>query len=104
LQGDSTASETSVQTVKPDEIKITRARFPWVDARLVHNEDTIMLDYSKGAVAGGDPAVDRKTRTFGFRVAGDDSLFVEDAFADSPGKYEKPEDLARQIIEILFAA
>lgn len=104
LQGHSTAAETGVQTVKPDEIKITRARFPWVDARLVHNQDIIMLDYAKGAGVHCDPVIDRKTRTFAFKVAADDSLFVEDAFADSPRKYEQPEELARQITEVLFAA
>jgi hypothetical protein len=104
LQGDSTSAETGVQTIKADEIKITRARFPWVDARLAHTGDTITLDYSKGPGVEGDPSLDRKTRAFSFQVAPDDSLFVEDAFADSPRRYAKPEELARQITEVLFAA
>ena len=37
LQGDLTASETRVQTSRADEVKITRSRFPWVDARLTHH-------------------------------------------------------------------
>lgn len=102
LQGDSTSAETSVRTTKPEEIKITRARFPWVDARLVHSEDTITLDYAKAPGVEGDPTLDRKTRIFAFRVAADDSLFVEDAFMDSPRQYRQPEELARQITEILF--
>lgn len=104
LQGHATSAETAVRTVKADEINITRARFPWIDARLTHNGDTITLDYAKGADVEGDPSLDRKTRAFLFRVAPDDSLFAEDAFADSPRTYAKPEDLARQITEILFAA
>jgi hypothetical protein len=104
LQGDLTSAETAVQTIKADEIKITRARFPWVDARLVHNEDTISLDYAKGPGAEGDPKQDRKTCIFTLRVAPDDTLFVEDGFAASPRQYKQPEELARQITEMLFAA
>jgi hypothetical protein len=104
LQGDLTSAETAVQTVKPDEIRITRTRFPWVDARLVHNEATIALDYAKGPGGEGDPNQDRKTCSFAFQVAPDDSLFVEDAFAASPRQYKQPEELARQITEMLFAA
>jgi hypothetical protein len=48
LQGDLTASETRVQTSRADEVKITRSRFPWVDARLTHHGDTITLEYAKG--------------------------------------------------------
>jgi hypothetical protein len=104
LQGDYTSADTNLQTIKPGEVKITRARFPWVDARLVHSDDTITLDYAKDPGAQGDPGLDRKTRTFAFQVAPDDTLFVEDAFADSPQAYRKPEELARHITEFLFAA
>jgi hypothetical protein len=104
LQGDTTSSETVIQTVKADEIKITRARFPWVDARLIHNGDTITLDYAKGPGAQGDLNLDRKTRAFAFKVAPDDSLYVEDAFAPSPQRYKLPEELAKRITEMLFAA
>ena len=103
LQGDATACETAVLTIKADEVKIARARFPWVDARLSHNGDSITLDYAKGPGVEGDPTVDRKTSTFAFKVAPDDTLFVEDAFAESPRRYPQPEDLARQITEVLFS-
>jgi hypothetical protein len=103
LQGDSTSAETGVETIKADEIKITRARFPWVDARVIHKDDIITLDYAKGPGVKGDPKLDRKTQTFTFRVAQDDSLYVEDAFADQPKEYKQPEDLARRITEVLFA-
>ena len=102
LQGDPTSADTTFQTIKPDEVKITRARFPWVDARLAHNEDTISLDYAKGLGTAGDPKLDRKTCTFVFRVAPDDTLFAEEAFAAQPRSFAKPEELGRHITELLF--
>ena len=102
LQGDLTAAEMALQTIQPGEVKITRARFPWVDAHLMHREDTLMLDYAKGLGAGGDPTFDRKTRSYVLRVAPDDSLYVEDAFSDSAKRYTKPEELGREITEIPF--
>jgi hypothetical protein len=102
LQGDPTSSETQFETVKADEVKIARARFPWVDAQLAHRDDTIALDYAKALGVAGDGALDRKTRIFAFRVAADDTLFVEDGFAETPQQYRQPEDLARHITEILF--
>jgi hypothetical protein len=104
LQGDPTSSDTRFETVKPDEAKIVRARFPWIDAQLTHRDDTIALDYAKALGAAGDPALDRKTRIFAFRVASDDTLFVEDAFAEPTQQYRQPADLARHITEILFSA
>jgi hypothetical protein len=104
LQGDLVSTDTSLQTVKPDEVKITRARFPWVDARLIHREDTIVLDYAKGLGIAGDPEMDRKTQTYTFQVAPDDMLFLEDAFDEPPQRYTQPEELARQIMETLFRA
>jgi hypothetical protein len=103
LQGAPVASETEVQTIKADEAKITRARFPWVDAQLIHRGDTITLDYAKGPGLQGDPAVDRKTSAFVFKVAADDTMFVQEAFAGRPHRYEQPEELARHITEILFS-
>jgi hypothetical protein len=104
LQGDPTSADTTFQTVKPGEVKITRARFPWVDAHVTHREDTIALDYAKGLGTAGDPQLDRKTRSFVFRVAPDDALVAEDAFAEPPRTFSKPEDLARHITELLFGA
>jgi hypothetical protein len=106
LQGDLTSSETRVQTTKADDVKVTRSRFPWVDAHLTHHDDTITLDYAKGPGLPGDPALDRKTCAFAFHVASDDTLSVQDAFPDgaAPRDYPHPEDLARRITEILFAA
>jgi hypothetical protein len=104
LQGDVTAAETAIQSVSADEIKITRARFPWVDARVIHNHDTITLDYARGPGVAGDPNIDRTTRTFAFKVAQDDTLYTEEAFSATPQQYKRPEELARRITETLFAA
>jgi hypothetical protein len=109
LQGDAASSEMSLKTVKAGEVTIERERFPWVDARLTHKEDTIALDYAKrpgakGTGMEGDAALGRKTRSFAFHVAQDDTVYVQDAFADSPRTYAKPEELAREITETLFGA
>jgi hypothetical protein len=108
LQGDATAAEMRVERGAAggaaNEIRITRARFPWVDARVTHHEETIVLDYAKDPGVKGDPGSERTARTFVFRVAADDGLYVEDAFADRPVRYATAEELARRITEILFAA
>ncbi len=108
LQGDLTASETRVHTTRADEVKIGRARFPWIDAHLTHHDATITLDYAKGPGLEGDPKLDRKTNTFAFQVGPGDSLFVEDVFPNSDAapaaRYPAPADLARHITEILFSA
>jgi hypothetical protein len=108
LQGDLTSSETRVQTTRADEVKIARARFPWIDARLTHREATITLDYVKGPGLEGDPKLDRKTSSFAFQVGPGDTLYVEDTFPSPdtapPNRYPTPADLARHITEILFAA
>ncbi|HEV2618793.1 MAG TPA: hypothetical protein VGU23_02525 [Acidobacteriaceae bacterium] len=107
LQGDATAAEMAVERGAAggaaNEIRITRARFPWVDARVAHREDTITFDYAKDAGVAGDPKLERTVRTFVFRVAADDKLYVEDAFADRTARYATPGDLARKIVEELFA-
>lgn len=106
LQGDATSAETRVQTSRADEVKITRSRFPWIDARLSHHDDTLTLDYAKGLGVEPDPKIEagRMTRAFAFRIAQDDSLFVQDAFVDPPQSYKQPEELARRITELLFGA
>lgn len=103
LQGDLTAAETGVQSVRACEVKITRARFPWVDATIEHMADSIVLDYAKTAGTPGDPAQDRKSCTYAFRVAPDDSLYVAEAFSAQPAEYREPQELARSITETLFA-
>ena len=102
LQGDVTSAEMGLERVKVDEVRITRARFPWVDARLKHKDDTVTLDYAKGAGTTGDPAQGRVTRSFVFRVGVDEKLRVEEAFAEQAKSYETPEEFARAVMETLF--
>jgi hypothetical protein len=103
LQGDVTSAEMTLERVRPAEVRITRARFPWVDARLTHSDDAITLDYAKGAGTAGDPQQDRVTRSFAFRVGQDEKLRVEEAFAAQPKSCETAEEFARAVMEILFS-
>jgi hypothetical protein len=73
-----------------------------VDARLTHKNETILLDYAKGAGVEGDAKAGRVTRAFALQVGADDGLFVRDAFAEPGREYRKPEELARRIAEMLF--
>lgn len=102
LQGDPTASETGLQSVRACEVRLTRARFPWVEATLEHQGETITLDYAKTAGAAADTNQDRKQCIFAFRVTAGDTLYVQDAFAAEHAEFQQPEDLARRITEILF--
>ncbi len=104
LQGDMTAAETALQTVRACEVKIIRSRFPWVDATVEHHTDTITLDYARSNGTAGDPAQDRILRTYAFRVDSTDRLYLEDAFTERPAEYRDPEALARHITEVLFAS
>ena len=102
LQGDVTSSETVVQSGKAGELRITRERFPWVDAVVTHRDDTILVDYAKGAGLAGDPMLDRQSRAFALRADADDRVYAEGAFGDRPQRYESPEELARSVMELLF--
>ncbi|MCU1250638.1 MAG: hypothetical protein JWQ49_3667 [Edaphobacter sp.] len=102
LQGDVTSSDTIIQRVTPSEVKLTRSRFPWFDARITHQEPNIALDYAKGLGVAGDPSLDRKTCHFAFHVDDDDVLSVQESFNDNPRRFHQPEELARHIVELLF--
>jgi hypothetical protein len=102
LQGDVTSSDTIFKTVSPTEVKLTRSRFPWFDARITHQDPIIVLDYAKGLGVAGDPSLDRKTSHFAFHVADDDTLSIQEAFGDNPRQFDKPDELARYIVELLF--
>jgi hypothetical protein len=102
LQGDVTASDTTFQTVNPTEVKLTRARFPWFDAHITHQDPIIVLDYAKGLGVTGDTTLDRKTCHFTFRVADDDALSIQQSFGDNPVEFHQPEELAQHITELLF--
>ena len=102
LQGDVTSSDTVFQTVTPTEVKLTRSRFPWFDARITHKDPIIVLDYAKGLGVAGDPSLDRKVCHFTFRVASDDTLSIQESFGAAPREFHHPEELARHITELLF--
>jgi hypothetical protein len=102
LQGDVTSSDTIFQTIGHTEVKITRSRFPWFDARIIHQDPIIVLDYAKGLGVAADPALDRKVCHFTFHVADDDTLSVEESFGDNPRQFHQPEELARYVVELLF--
>ena len=102
LQGDVTSSDTVFQTISPTEVKLTRSRFPWFDARIIHQDSTIVLDYAKGLGVAGNPALDRRTSHFAFHVDDEDALSVQESFRDNPRRFQQPEELARHITELLF--
>ena len=102
LQGDATSAETVVQPGRAGELRITRERFPWVDATVTHRDDSVLVEYAKGAGVAGDPMLDRKSRAYVLRASADDRVYAEDAFGDRPEKYDSPEELARAVMELLF--
>jgi hypothetical protein len=102
LQGDVTSSDTIFQAITPTEVKLTRSRFPWFDARITHQDPIIALDYAKGLGVAGDPTLDRKACHFTFHVDEDDVLSVQESFGDNPRQFRQPEELARHIVELLF--
>jgi hypothetical protein len=102
LQGDLTSADTAVQIVNINDVKLTRDRFPWFDAHVVHQDANIVLDYAKGRGTAGDPNLDRRTVHFVFTVAADDAFSVQQSFSDNPRSFQTPEELSRHIIELLF--
>lgn len=102
LQGDLTSSDTTIQSVSPSAVKLTRSRFPWFDAHLTHQGANIVLDYAKARGVAGDPNFDRRSVHFAFDVASDDSFSIFEAFSDNPRRFQTPEELAKHIIELLF--
>lgn len=106
LQGDVTASETSIETNGFNQVMMARSRFPWFDAVLKYEQATIVLDYAQGKGVVGDPktVADRQVTVYTFVVAEEDALSVEEGFGEHPKRFTEPEDLARHIMETLFAA
>lgn len=102
LQGDLTSSDTTVQIINGNDVKLTRSRFPWFDAHLIHQDANIILDYAQDRGASGDPNLDRKVVHFAFNVAADDAFSIQEAFSDNPCRFQTPEELAKHIIELLF--
>lgn len=101
LQGDLTSADTNLQIVNVNAVKLTRDRFPWFDAHLIHH-DAIVLEYAKDRGTAGDPNLDRRTVHFNFEVGADDAFSVQQSFSETPRNFQSPEELARHIIELLF--
>jgi hypothetical protein len=106
LQGDVTASETSIETNGVNQVMMARSRFPWFDAVLKFEQSTMVLDYAQGKGVAGDPTIvaERRRTVFSFVVTEEDRLLVEEGFGEHSKRFGEPEDLARHIMEILFAA
>jgi hypothetical protein len=108
LQGDVTSSETSIETNGVNQVMMSRSRFPWFDAVLKYEQSTIVLDYAQGKGVAVDPKIagktERQVTVYTFAVTPEDVLLVEEGFGEHPKRFAEPEDLARHITEILFAA
>jgi len=103
LQGDPTSAEIAILTTGSTQVRLTRTRFPWFDAHITHEDGKITLEFARDRGIVADPTlVDKTTLVFDFHISPEDKLWVEDAFGDTPQKYETPDDLAQRITEILF--
>ncbi len=60
----------------------------------------------RARASAGDPktVAERKVTVFSFAVTEEDRLLVEEGLGEHPQRYREPEELARHIMEILFAA
>ena len=106
LQGDVTASETTIQTIsRPQRSNSPAAASPGSTPASPITTPPSLLDYAKGLGVAGDPAIDRKSRNFAFQVTDDDALYLQDAFDDNPKRFHQPEDLwPGRFVQILFEA
>jgi hypothetical protein len=91
-----------------NQVMMSRSRFPWFDAVLKYEQSTIVLDYAQGKGVAVDPKIagktERQVTVYTFAVTPEDVLLVEEGFGEHPKRFAEPEDLARHITEILFAA
>jgi hypothetical protein len=106
LQGDVTACETSIERDGGRQVMLSRSRFPWFDAVLRYEQETMVLDYAQGKGVGGavQTTAERRVTVFPFTVTEEDRLLVEEGLGEQPRRYREPEELARRIMEMLFAA
>ena len=109
LQGSAVSAETSLTRDSPTQVRLNRSRFPWFDATLKHNEAEMVLEYAQGKGVPGEQTLstsaDAHVVSFSFRVDPQDKLSVAVSFADeASGGFDRPEELARHILELLFKA
>ncbi len=106
LQGSAVSSETSVVRSGADEIKLMRSRFPWFDATLRHDGPDVALDYAKDRGVAPDKALEATTERlvlhFNFEVDRQDRMALVETFGDKPLRFDKPEEFAKHLIELLF--
>lgn len=106
LQGSAVSCETSVTKDGPARVKLNRSRFPWFDATLHHADADVVLDYAQGRGAAGEQSlissVDRHVVQFLFEVDPRDQLSVRESFGENPRRFDRPEELAQYIVELLF--
>jgi hypothetical protein len=106
LQGSAVSCETSVVKESPTQVKLSRDRFPWFDASVKHENETIVLDYARGRGAAEDKnlraSAERQTACFAFQVDAQDRLSAAESFGDDPQTFHQPEELSKHIVELLF--
>ncbi len=98
LAGDITASPIAVNEVGERTHKVHRARFPMVQAQLRYELERIALNYSRSGSQSSS-----RSASYDFQVSEADSLSIRKNAGDKPGSFESPEDLARHLVELLFA-
>jgi hypothetical protein len=106
LQGDVTACETTIEQDGGRQVMLSRSRFPWFDAVLKFEQETMVLDYAQGKGVGGavQTTAERRVTVFPFTVTEEDALLVEEGLGEHPRRYREPAEMARRIMEMLFAA
>jgi hypothetical protein len=108
LQGSAVSCDTSLVKDGPEAVRLSRSRFPWFDATLKHDNETIALVYTQGPGAAEDQTLlastDRQTANFALQVDVQDKLFVTESFGEAAHRFDQPEELAKRILELLFKA
>ena len=106
LQGSPVSSETALVRESPTRVLLTRSRFPWFSGTLEHLADDIVLKYAQGHGVAGEPlllhSAERETVHFSFQVDHEDKLHIAESFEETQQQFDRPEELARHIVELLF--
>ncbi len=104
LQGSAVACETAVHRISATEVHLARARFPWFEAALRHDGDTVALDYTggRGVTETNAASVERHSARFMFQVDGQDKLSIAESFAEKPLSFHEPDELSKHITGLLF--
>ncbi len=98
LEGDITASPIAVNGVGERTHKVHRARFPMVQAQLRYELEGVALNYSRSGSQSSS-----RSATYNFQVSANDVVSIREHAGEKPRSFEQPEDLARHLVELLFA-